>query len=150
MVKGLDLTKSYPASVKEKLFGIVQLKRTIDKGKAKAHGVIGEYHYNCPMDAGVFAFLGIDHEALLDVITKAENDAAIEAYVKPFVEKKSSAELDKWNESWANYVPDPGSDSEKHFLELRSSVAPTRTDVRAWPDLLDLDEKRQVPQRVAA
>lgn len=150
MVKGQDLTKSYPASVKEKMFGIVQLKRAIDKGKAKVNGVIGEYHYDCPMDAGLFAFLGIDAQALLDIITKAENDAAIEAYVRPFVEKKSAAELDKWNENWLNYLPEAGSESEKHFLELRNKVAPTRKDVRSWPDLLDLDEKRQVPQRVAA
>jgi hypothetical protein len=29
-------------------------------------------------------------------------------------------------------------------------VAPDRTDVTSWADLLDLDEKRPVPQRVAA
>ena len=150
MSKGLDLTSSYPASVKEKLHGIVQLKRTIDKGSAKAHGNIGEYHYNCPMDVAVFEFLGIDHEALLDVITKAQDESEIAAYVKPFVEKKSAAELEAWNQKWLAYGPAAGSDGEKYFLELRGTVAPDRTDVTAWADLLDLDEKRTVPQRVAA
>ncbi len=150
MSQGLDLTTAYPASVKEKLHGIVQLQRTIDKGHAKVHGNIGEYHYNCPMDAAVFSFLGIGHEALLAVIDKAQNPQEIADYVKPFVEKKSPAEIAAWNEQWLRHAPEPGSDGEKYFLELRSSVAPERTDVTAWADLLDLDEKRPVPQRVAA
>ncbi len=48
------------------------------------------------------------------------------------------------------YSPEPGSDGEKYFLELRGEVAPDRTDVTAWPDLLDLDEKRAVPKRAVA
>lgn len=36
-----------------------------------------------------------------------------------------------------------------NFLELRHEVAPDRDDVTAWADLLSLDEKRQVPKRVA-
>lgn len=146
----MDLTTSYPASAKEKMHGIVQLKRTIEKGQAKAHGNIGEYHYNCPMDQAIFGFLGIDHEALLKVITDAKSDAEIESYVKPFIDKKSASEIEKWNTDWLNYKPTPGTDSEKFFLELRSSVAPDRHDVTTWVDVLDLDEKRPVPVRAAA
>lgn len=62
----MDLTKEYPRSVHDKWQGVVQLARTIDKGKAKARGNVGEYHFNCPMDQAVFGFLGIDHEQLLD------------------------------------------------------------------------------------
>jgi hypothetical protein len=58
----MDLTKEYPRSVRDKWQGVVQLGRTVDKGKAKVHGNVGEYHYNCPMDQAVFGFLGIDHE----------------------------------------------------------------------------------------
>ena len=57
----MDLTKSYPRSVHAKWQGVVQLGRTIDKGRAAASGNLGEYHYNCSMDQAVFAFLGIDH-----------------------------------------------------------------------------------------
>ncbi len=146
----MDLTQTYPTSVKTKLHGVVQLARTIDKGKAKAHGNLGEYHYNCPMDAAIFAFLGIDHEALLDVIAKAKDDAEIIDYVAPFVHKKTPAELDAWNAEWLKSGPAPGSDSAKYFHELRDEVAPGRTDVTAWADLLDLDEKRAVPVVAAA
>jgi hypothetical protein len=146
----MDLTTSYPASVREPLHGIVQLKRTIDKGRALADGAIGDYHYNCPMDVHVFTFLGIDHEALLDVIKSASSESEIAEYVAPFVHAKTEDEIAAFNADWLQHGPDPGSDGEKYFLQLRSEVAPDRTDVTSWADLLDLDEKRSVPQRVAA
>src|SRR5579862_601770 len=110
----MDLTKTYPRSVHEKLHGVVQLPRTIDKGKALAHGNIGEYHYNCPMDQAVFGFLGIDHEELLNVIKNAESDADIEAYVKQFVDRKSPDEIERWNAEWVTRRPE--GDSLKFFL----------------------------------
>lgn len=141
----MDLTQTYPRSVHEKLFGLVQIGRTLDKGKATAHGNVGEYHYNCSMDQAVFGFLGIDHEALLDVIKNAKDDAQIEAYVKPFIDKKSPAEIAAWNREWLTHKPE--GKSLEYFLELRNQLAPDRTDVTSWPDLLDLDERRTVPRR---
>jgi hypothetical protein len=146
----MDLTKSYPRSVKDKIVGVVMLGRTIDKAKAKAHGNIGEYHYNCPMDQAVFGLLGIDHEQFLDVVGKAKDDAEIEAYAQSFAAKKAPEELAAFNESFLKAGPAEGSESEAYFLELRNSVAPDRTDVTNWPDLLDLDEKRPVPHATAA
>jgi hypothetical protein len=146
----MDLTTSYPASVREKLHGIVQLKRTIDKGKAVAAGTNGEYHYNCPMDKHVFAFLGIDHEDLLDVIKSASNDEEISEYVAPYVHAKTDDEIETFNREWLAYGPDKDSPSYEAFLELRNGAAPDRTDVTSWADVLDLDEKRPVPRRVAA
>ncbi len=141
----MDLTKTFPRSVQDKLFGLVQLPRTIDKGKAAANGNIGEYHYNCSMDQAVFGFLGIDHEAFLDVIKNAKSDSEIEAYAKPFIDKKSPEEIARWNQEWLTRKPE--GESLQYFLELRNQVAPDRTDVTSWPDLLDLDEKRTVPKR---
>jgi hypothetical protein len=146
----MDLTKTYPASVREELLGIVQLKRTIDKGKATAAGTNGEYHYNCPMDKHLFAFLDLDGEALLDVITSASNDDEIAEFVAPYVHAKSDEEVAAFNRDWVAYGPEKGSPGETSFLELRNAVAPDRTDVTAWADVLDLDEKRPVPHRVPA
>ncbi len=88
----MDLTQTYPRSVREKWLGIVQLGRALDKGKAKAHGNLGEYNYDCPMDQAVFDFLGMNGEEFLTVIKNAKSDAEIEAYARPFVEKKSAQE----------------------------------------------------------
>lgn len=144
----MDLTQSYPRSVHARWQGIVQLGRTIDKGKALAHGNIGEYHYNCTMDQAVFAFLGIDHEQFLAVIKGAKSDAEIEAYTRPFVAAKSAEEIARWNREWV--AREPVGDSRDFFLQLRNAVAPDRTDVTSWADLLDLDEKRDVPRRTPA
>lgn len=144
----MDLTKTYPRSVKDKHLGMVQIARTIDKGKAVAFGNVGEYNYDCPMDKHLFEFLGIDGNALLEAIKKG--DAAADAYLQPFIAKKGAAEIEKFNKEWLEYGPEAGSDGEKYFLNLRNQVAPDRTDVKAWADLLDLDEKRPVPQRAHA
>lgn len=138
----MDLTKEYPRSVHEKWQGVVQLGRTIDKGRAVAHGNIGEYHYNCPMDQAVLGFLGINHERLLDAIRNAKGDVEIEAFTRPFIEGKSRDELERWNREWLSHEPE--GESRNAFLNLRAQIAPDRTDVTTWPDLLDLDEKREV------
>jgi hypothetical protein len=143
----MDLTKQYPRSVHDKVQGLVQIGRTIDKAKATAHGNIGEYHYNCSMDQAVFGFLGVDHEQLLDKVKNAKSDADIEGYVKTFIDKKSPQEIEHWNHEWVSHKPE--GDSLQFFLDLRNKLAPDRTDVISWPDLLDLDEKRPVPHRVA-
>jgi hypothetical protein len=145
-----DLTTSYPRSVREKLLGVVQLGRAIDKGAALANGKEGEYKYDCPMDKGVLGFLGVDGDALFEKIKSAQSEAEIVAYLKPFVDKKSPAEIAAFNEEFLSHGPAAGSDGEKYFLDLRNEVAPDRTDVSTWPDLLDLDEKRDVPRRAVA
>ncbi len=144
----MDLTTAYPRSVHDKLFGLVQIGRTLDKGKALAHGNVGDYHYNCSMDQAVFGFLGIDHEALLGVIKNAKSDTEVESYVKTFIDKKSPQEIEVWNREYVNRKPE--GESLKYFIGLRDQLAPDRTDVTTWPDLLDLDEKRSVPKRETA
>jgi uncharacterized protein DUF5069 len=144
----MDLTKTYPRSVREKHLGLVQVARTIDKGKAALAGTLGEYKFDCPMDRHLFEFLGITDQQLLDAIKKG--DAAVDEFFKSVIAKKSQAEIERFNREWLEHGPAPGSDGEKYFLDLRNQVAPSRTDVTAWPDLLDLDEKRPVPQRAHA
>ena len=60
----MDLTKAPPRSVRETMLGIVQLARTIDKAKAVVQGRFGEYRYDCPMDRGLFNFLGMDSQGV--------------------------------------------------------------------------------------
>lgn len=143
----MDLTKEYPRSVRAKWLGVVQLGRTIDKAKATALGNVGEYHYNCPMDQAVLGFLGIDHERLLDVVRNAKSDAEIEGFARPYVAAKSPEEIETWNREWLSH--EPQGESREFFLKLRNQIAPDRTDLTTWPDLLDLEEKREVPRRTA-
>lgn len=144
----MDLTQTYPCSVHKKMLGVVQLARTIDKGKAKAFGNLGDYHYDCPMDKALFEFLGMNADELLGVIKNAKSDAEIEAYCKQFTDKKSPGEIERWNHEWVTRKPE--GQSLEYFLQLRNEVAPDRSDVTSWADLLDLDEKRSVPRRETA
>jgi hypothetical protein len=141
----VDLTKEYPRSVSAKWQGIVQLGRAVDKGKALAQGTNGEYNYDCPMDKAVFDFLEIDGNQLLEVIKNAKGDAEIEAYTRPFVAKKSAQEIDQWNQEFLGKKPE--GEGLGYFTTLRDSIDPSRTDIVTWADVLDLDEKREVPRR---
>lgn len=144
----MDLTSTYPRSVRDRFAGIVQLGRTTDKAKALLAGKLGEYHYNCDMDKQVFKFLGIDPVEYLRKVAELRDDAAIERFARDeFVSKKSPADIQEWNDNWLRHAPDPGSDGEKYFRSLRDQIAPDRSDVTTWPDLLDLDEHRIVPRR---
>jgi hypothetical protein len=141
----MDLTKTPPRSVSEMMLGIVQLARTTDKAKAVAHGRVGEYRYDCAMDQGLFDYLGMDPKEFLTVVKTARDDSGIEAYAKAFVAKKDQKSIEDFNKGWLSAVPT--GESLKHFQELRTKVAPSRTDVVSWSDLLDLEEGRAVPHR---
>jgi hypothetical protein len=141
----MDLTKTAPRSVSEPMLGIVQLARTTDKAKAVAHGHVGEYRYDCSMDQGLFEYLGMDPKEFLSIVKEAKNDSEIEAYARTFVARKDSSSVEAFNKKWLSAVPI--GESLKHFEELRTKVAPNRTDVTSWSDLLDLEEGRPVPHR---
>ncbi len=141
----MDLTKTMPRSVSSMMLGIVQLARTTDKAKALAHGKIADYKYDCPMDHGLFEYLNMEPEAFLNVVRGAKNDSEIETYAKTFVAKKDPRNIEAFNKKWLSAVP--SGESLEHFEELRSKIAPSRTDVVSWSDLLDLEEGRTVPHR---
>ncbi len=140
-----DLTKTTPRSSSEMMLGIVQLARTTDKAKAVTRGTIGEYKYDSPMDHSLFEYLGMDSKAFLEIVNDAKSDHEIEAYAKTFVAKKDPRNIEAFNKKFLSAAPT--GESLKHFEELRSKIAPSRTDVVSWADLLDLEEGRTVPYR---
>jgi Domain of unknown function (DUF5069) len=140
----MKMNTVYPRSVHEKYLGVVQLARTIDKATMMATGSLGEYNYDCPMDKALFLEFGIDGKKLFH-IAKYGADGDIEGYVKPLIAKKNEIDINRFN--LATLTQKPTGDSLKHFEDLRAQIAPTRTDVTSWPDLLDLDEGRTVSKR---
>ena len=144
----MDLTKSAPRSVGERMLGIVQLARSTDKAKALTHGNLGEYKYDSPMDQGLFEYLGMDPKAYLEIVKNAKSEYEIESYAKTFVAKKDPRDIEAFNKKWLSTAPI--GESLRHFEELRGRVAPNRTDVVSWADLLDLEEGRSVPHRELA
>jgi len=140
----MDLTHDYPRSAKEKMAGIDSLARMTDKARAAAQGELGEYHYDCPHDKPVLAFLGVDADTFKQKASTS-NDAQLETWVRDTdLKGKSPAEIAAFNEDRENWRPDPGSEGATFFDETRQSVAPSRPEIKTWFDLLDLDEKRPV------
>jgi hypothetical protein len=144
----MDLTKTMPRSSSEMMLGIVQLARATDKAKALANGTVGEYKYDCPMDRTLFEYLNMDPKAFLEVVKNAKSDYEIEAYAKTLVARKDPRNIEAFNKKFLAAVPT--GESLTHFEELRGKIAPSRTDVVSWPDLLDLEEGRTVPHRELA
>ena len=120
----MDLTQSYPRSVRDTIEGVVMLARTADKAKALARGNVGEYHYNCPMDQAVFKFLDIDEQAFLAKAKIAQNDSEISDFVKVHTALKRPEEIEAFNADFLAMKPAPGSEGATYFEALRASVAP--------------------------
>jgi hypothetical protein len=142
----MDLTTTAPRSAKDRLAGLVSLKRVIDKAKARNEGALGEYDYDCPHDKPLFEFLGTNDEEFARKVKELETDDAIANWVESaFLAKKTPAEIEAFNNARMRWHPEPGSHSEEYFNNLREQVAPGRPEIATWFDLLDLDEKRPVP-----
>jgi Domain of unknown function (DUF5069) len=141
----MNLTTATPRSAKDRLAGLVSLKRTIDKAKAYNEGTLGEYDYDCPHDKPLFEFLGTNGEEFARKVRELGTDEAIAAWVQTLLAGKSAADIDKFNDARVHWHPDPGSHSQHYFDDLRDKVAPGRPEIVTWFDLLDLDEGRPVP-----
>lgn len=143
---GMNLTTTAPRSAKDKMAGLVSLKRTIDKARAHNEGTLGEYDYDCPHDKPLFEFLGTDGTTFAKRVEELKTDDAVEQWVRSeLLSKKTPAEIESFNTQRMRWHPEPGSHSYTYFMKLRDEVAPGRNDVVTWFDLLDLDEKRPVP-----
>jgi len=149
-ITSMDLTKQAPRSAKDKLDGLVSLKRTIDKAKAYNEGKLGEYDYDCPHDRPLFEFIGTDGPTFAANVKALQTDEAIGAWVNSLIAGKSQAEIAAFNADRMHWHPEPGTPSADYFAKLRDRVAPGRTDVTTWFDLLDLDEGRTVPEATPA
>lgn len=139
-MKAPDLTQHPPRSPRVRLGGYVILARVLDKGRATIAGKNGEYTYACPLDQRFLQFVGIDPEALKQELAAEKNDGDILAWIEANSTTKPSAPLiATWSQQQEQRVPtDP--DSRSFFNEIHAKVAPQRTDISTWFDLLDLDD----------
>ena len=135
-----DLTKQAPRSPRVRLGGYVILPRMLDKGRALLAGKNGEYNFACPLDQQFLGFSGIDAEALKQQLAAGKGDGEILDWVahnaKPV---RMASEIAAWSAHQEQRAPDnPG--SRAFFNDVHSKVAPKRTDIATWFDLLDLDD----------
>ena len=139
-IQAPDLTQRPPRSPRTRLGGYALLPRMLDKGRATLIGKHGEYHYACPLDQRILEFLGIDPEALKAELATGAGDGEILAWVQANQKKPNTpAEIAVWSASMDNREPEDA-ESKDFFDELLRAAAPSRTDVKTWSELLDLDD----------
>ena len=143
----MDLRKQFPRSPKDKMAGYVHLARMTDKCRATLAGTQGEYKYPCPMDQRLLDFSGIAAEQFTEA-ARGMADTALAEWFKKTAVQHDSAEIEQWNQTFLTWEPDT-EEKRVYFNKLRDAVDSSRTDITAWADLLDLDEKRPVPKRTA-
>ena len=140
MATTIDLKKQAPRSPRVRLGGYAILPRMLDKGRATLAGANGEYHYNCPLDQGFTAFTGIDAEALQAQLATGKGDGEILEWITANAKfKRTVPEIDAWS-AWQDKRSPDNPDSRAYFNELHTGVAPKRTDITSWFDILDVDD----------
>jgi hypothetical protein len=120
----------------------------MDKARAKAAGTLGEYIYPCPLDQSLLEFLDITPDAFYEAL-KEKDELEMLAWIKQKAKLRSPEEIENWNQTFLNRSP-RNEESMRHFLEIRNEIAPHRTDITTWADLLDLEEGREVPLRTTS
>ncbi len=135
-----DLTKQPPRSPRVRLGGFVILPRMLDKGRATIAGTAGEYKYACPLDQQLLQFAGIDPEALRQQLAAGKGDGEILEWVLAHSSTKpTAAHIAAWAALQEQRAPaEPG--SRAFFNDVHTKIAPQRTDLSTWFDLLDLDD----------
>jgi hypothetical protein len=138
-IPATDLTQRPPRSVRARLGGYVLLPRMLDKGRAEIAGKNGEYHFNCPLDQRILAFLGLEAEALRAELAKGKGDGEILAWIQVNqASKHTAAEIEAWSDGQGKRGPD--ADSLEFFQGMLKAAGPNRTDIKTWADMLDLDD----------
>ena len=139
-VPTIDLTKQAPRSPRVRLGGYVLLPRMLDKGRAALAGKNGEYIYACPLDERFLEFTGIDAKALKKQLAAGQGDGQILDWVKINAKhQRTESEIEAWSTWQERRTPD-NPDSREFFNSLHKGVAPKRTDITSWFDLLDVDD----------
>jgi hypothetical protein len=135
-----DLTKRSPRSPRVRLGGLVILPRMLDKGRAAVAGTLGEYHYDCPLDGFLKAFLDFDAAGLKDLLATGAGDGEALAWVLANARTpRTPSEIAAWSDYAEKTAP--GNLGLRGFLqETHQAIAPDRTDIHSLFDLLDVDD----------
>ena len=137
----IDLRKIFPRSPQETLGGYVHLPRMIDKARAKLARTMGEYIWNCPLDQKLLPFLKTTADDFLKAVAKAKNDADVLAWVQAKA-RNSPARIKKWSDQMRSTRPKTKKE-KKWFVQRIAEIAPGRSNLKTYFDLLDADEKRK-------
>jgi hypothetical protein len=136
----VDLTQRPPRSPRVRIGGFSTLARVLDKGRAKAAGKLGDYHYACALDKRLFEFLNLDPDALFEQIKTGKGDWELLEWILAHADHKPTPwEIQQWSAYQENRTPDSVQGKERSLNEI-IRLNKHRTDILTGFDLLDLDD----------
>ena len=139
----IDLNRRAPRSpYNTDVYGMVQLARLVDKGRAASSNTIGEYFYgeDSGIDRMTLAFLGVSPAEFTEALKTMSTDAEIETWLKTH-SPKSQADIEAYNEKMTQMGPT----EERHkeiIARIVNRLAPERTDINTWFEVMDLDDEK--------
>ena len=140
-ISATDLTQRPPRSPRSRLGGYALLPRMLDKGRATLAGKNGEYRFNCPLDQRILNFVGIDPNKLLAELKKGKGDGEILERIQANAKhKRAPWEIQQWSDYIDRRGPDSDAETLQLFADYVAKITRTREDIRAWSDLLELDD----------
>ena len=139
----IDLNRRAPRSpYNTDVYGMVQLARLIDKGRASNSDTLGAYFYgeDSGIDRATLGFLGISAADFTEALNSLSTDADVEAWLKAN-HPKSEADIKAYNERMTQMGP---TDERYKALmaKMINKIAPERTDINTWFALMALDDEK--------
>jgi hypothetical protein len=139
----VDLNRRAPRSpYNTDVYGMVQLARLIDKGRAFNSNTLGAYFYgeDSGIDRATLAFLGISAAEFAEALKALPTDTEVEAWLEAD-HSQSEADIDTYNERMTQMGPT--TDRHKAMMaKMLSRIAPERTDINTWFALMALDDEK--------
>ena len=139
----IDLNRRAPRSpYNTDVYGMVQLARLIDKGRASNSNSLGAYFYgeDSGIDRATLGFLGVSAAEFTEALKTLSTDADVEAWLKEN-HPKSEADIQTYNERMIQMGP-----TDERYKALMAKmidrIAPGRTDINTWFALMLLDDEK--------
>lgn len=139
----IDLNRRAPRSpYNTDVYGMVQLARLIDKGRAFNSNTLGAYFYgeDSGIDRATLTFLGVSATEFAEKLKTLSTDAEVEAWLKAD-HPKSDADIAAYNEKMTQMGP-----TDERYKALMAKmiqrIAPDRTDINTWFALMLLDDEK--------
>ena len=139
----IDLNRRAPRSpYNTDVYGMVQLARLIDKGRAFNSNTLGAYFYgeDSGIDRATLTFLGVSATEFAEKLKTLSTDAEVEAWLKAD-HPKSDTDIETYNERMTQMGP-----TDERYKALMASminkIAPERTDINTWFALMLLDDEK--------
>jgi hypothetical protein len=135
-----DLSKEAPRSPRTRIGDYALMARMIDKGRATINGTVGEYHYACPLDQGLFEFKGVTADEVKGVLRSGASDEELLAWFDKHGTPKSPDEVKAWSDGIDSYMPHENPKQKEWFDGecAKLGLDPAKTTLA---DFLDADDR---------